>query len=181
MPALSDDRVWFVAERFEQLRDLLFEFGYVLDPRPIGAWLLPRRVQLSRPLSRHRPALGLRPDSAPRDALPPASARPRFGASSAWRTDQPSRRFARIRKVDRRGRPKRHAMPDLDHEPADVTAIVARVELPGAVRGVGRSPWTRPTVATVGASGIVELLAQHGELASHCLDHRFVHARMNVR
>jgi len=32
MPALSDDRVWFVAERFEQLRDLLFEFGYALDP-----------------------------------------------------------------------------------------------------------------------------------------------------
>jgi hypothetical protein len=31
---LSDDRVWFVAERFEQLRDLLFEFGYALDPGP---------------------------------------------------------------------------------------------------------------------------------------------------
>ena len=34
MPALSDDRVWFVAERFEQLRDLLLEFGYALDPGP---------------------------------------------------------------------------------------------------------------------------------------------------
>ena len=34
MPGLSDDRVWFVAERFEQLRDLLFEFGYALDPGP---------------------------------------------------------------------------------------------------------------------------------------------------
>ena len=32
MPAVSDDRVWFVAERFEQLRDLLLEFGYALDP-----------------------------------------------------------------------------------------------------------------------------------------------------
>ena len=32
MPPLSDDRVWFVAERFEQLRDLLLEFGYALDP-----------------------------------------------------------------------------------------------------------------------------------------------------
>lgn len=31
---MSDDRVWFVAERFEQLRDLLFEFGYALDPGP---------------------------------------------------------------------------------------------------------------------------------------------------
>jgi hypothetical protein len=34
MPALSDDRAWFVAERFEQLRDLLFESGYALDPGP---------------------------------------------------------------------------------------------------------------------------------------------------
>jgi hypothetical protein len=31
---VSHDRVWFVAERFEQLRDLLFEFGYALDPGP---------------------------------------------------------------------------------------------------------------------------------------------------
>jgi hypothetical protein len=31
---VADDRVWFVAERFEQLRDLLFEFGYALDPGP---------------------------------------------------------------------------------------------------------------------------------------------------
>jgi hypothetical protein len=34
MLALSEDRVWFVAERFEQLRDLLLEFGYALDPGP---------------------------------------------------------------------------------------------------------------------------------------------------
>jgi len=34
MLAVSDDRVWFVAERFEQLRDLLFESGYALDPGP---------------------------------------------------------------------------------------------------------------------------------------------------
>lgn len=34
MPAVSDDRVWFVADRFEQLRNLLFESGYALDPGP---------------------------------------------------------------------------------------------------------------------------------------------------
>jgi hypothetical protein len=34
MPGAVDDRVWFVAERFERLRDLLFEHGYALDPRP---------------------------------------------------------------------------------------------------------------------------------------------------
>jgi len=34
MPAVSSGRVWFVARRFERLRDLLFEFGYALDPSP---------------------------------------------------------------------------------------------------------------------------------------------------
>jgi hypothetical protein len=31
---VTNGRVWFVAERFEQLRDLLFEHGYALDPGP---------------------------------------------------------------------------------------------------------------------------------------------------
>ena len=31
---VSSERVWFVAERFESLRDMLFEFGYALDPGP---------------------------------------------------------------------------------------------------------------------------------------------------
>ena len=34
MPSVAGDRVWFVAERFEQLRDLLFQYGYALDPGP---------------------------------------------------------------------------------------------------------------------------------------------------
>jgi hypothetical protein len=31
---VSSDRVWFVAERFERLTDLLFEFGFAVDPEP---------------------------------------------------------------------------------------------------------------------------------------------------
>jgi len=31
---VSDERVWFVAERFERLRDLFFELGYAPDPGP---------------------------------------------------------------------------------------------------------------------------------------------------
>jgi hypothetical protein len=31
---MASDRVWFVAERFELIRDLLFSQGYALDPGP---------------------------------------------------------------------------------------------------------------------------------------------------
>ncbi len=34
MHRVSDERVWFVADRFEALRDLLFASGYALDPGP---------------------------------------------------------------------------------------------------------------------------------------------------
>jgi hypothetical protein len=38
-----------------------------------------------------------------------------------------------------------------------------------------------PQASTAGRRGIVELLAQHGELAPHCVDHRLVDTKMNVR
>jgi len=31
---VASDRVWFVAERFERLTELLMEFGYAIDPGP---------------------------------------------------------------------------------------------------------------------------------------------------
>lgn len=34
MGAMTDDRVWFVAERFERLTELLFANGYAVDPGP---------------------------------------------------------------------------------------------------------------------------------------------------
>jgi hypothetical protein len=53
------------------------------------------------------------------------------------------------------------------------------IEVPAA-RGIYRVP-AGSRVAPAGASRIVDLPAQAGESAPHCLDHRFVHARVNVR
>jgi len=210
MPALSDDRVWFVAERFEQLRDLLFESGYALDPgaRDPNEW---HELHYEEPPTGVVRLKGVRLrdlEDDDSDFDPEIT----FSIEELWTADyvdgaQSERGYylvehsyhAHHHGIDQRWDSIRHGIPKrltIGIRQATVRSVelltarsaqqtLCRNSQSGSrsgIRGPASLIGTREPAGHCGRTlGIVELLAQHGELAPHCLDHRLIDTRMNVR
>jgi hypothetical protein len=102
------------------------------------------------------------------------------GQASSRRCSEVGAQPARRRfEPERDGKPKFTGFREFLSSLCPLAANVTPIEV-SPPAGIYRVP-AGSRVAPAGASRIVDLPAQAGELAPHCLNHRFVHARMNVR